>query len=438
MKESFDVIVIGSGIGGLSAAALAANAGYKTLVVERLPQVGGRSSSTWYRGFNISTGPTMMAIDGPIGEVFKEIKVDFPVRASPPELYYRIRGKNIVSLPKGGLRYVVCQCADSDQEADKVMDALRKAMSWYEPSYSISFRAWLKQFTLNPRIHGLFQGLIASMHTINSDELPAGEMIRYLKTMAPIRKFGYPPGGFISIMEALAKKVKDCGGQVRVRTRVKKIASEKGRIKGVFVIKDGKETEVGARVVISNAGPRLTVELAGRENFDKAYLKHLYESPGPSPLIWITLASERPLIENTGTLIPTEARRINLLHCPTLTCPEVAPRGKHFLDAGGAPLSSSAPFNILKEIELNLQDLKELLPHFDKAEILAMRTYHGAWPAYRAWPGHDMPQRTSIENLYNVGDGAKPSGWAGMPASAESARIVIEDVKKRIRPGEAS
>lgn len=438
MKESYDVIVIGSGIGGLSAAALAANAGYKTLVLERLPQVGGRSSSILYKGFNISTGPTMIAMDGPVGEIFKEIKVELPVRPSPPEMYYRIRGKDVQAPAKGGLRYLIQQASDSDAEADKVMNALKRAMSWEEPSHSIPFREWLKQFTPNPRIHGIFQGLIAAMHTINSDELPAGELVRYLKTMSSLRQFGYPPGGFLSIMERLAKKVKDCGGQVWVRSRARKILVEKGQVKGVKVTKDGKEIEIGAGVVISNAGPRATIELAGRENFDAGYIKQLMETPGPSPLIWITLASDRPLIEHTGSIIPTEARRVNLLHCPTLTCPEVAPRGKHMLDVGGAPLSSSLPFNILKEIELNFQDLRENLPHFDKAEILTVRTYHGAWPAYRAWPGYDMPQRTSIENLYNVGDGAKPSGWAGLPASAESARMAVADVKRRIKPGESS
>ena len=42
-QEKYDVVVIGSGIGGLGAGSLLADRGYKTLVIEKLARVGGRS-----------------------------------------------------------------------------------------------------------------------------------------------------------------------------------------------------------------------------------------------------------------------------------------------------------------------------------------------------------------------------------------------------------
>ncbi|MCH8272499.1 MAG: NAD(P)-binding protein [Candidatus Marinimicrobia bacterium] len=41
MKENYDVIVIGSGIGGLSAAGLTAKTGKCVLVVDQRPEPGG-------------------------------------------------------------------------------------------------------------------------------------------------------------------------------------------------------------------------------------------------------------------------------------------------------------------------------------------------------------------------------------------------------------
>ena len=46
-----DVLVIGSGMGGMCAAALLSRKGYRTLVVESLPRVGGRCSTIEYKGF---------------------------------------------------------------------------------------------------------------------------------------------------------------------------------------------------------------------------------------------------------------------------------------------------------------------------------------------------------------------------------------------------
>ena len=41
-RKTCDCLVIGSGIGGMCAGARLANSGYKTIVIEKLPMLGGR------------------------------------------------------------------------------------------------------------------------------------------------------------------------------------------------------------------------------------------------------------------------------------------------------------------------------------------------------------------------------------------------------------
>ena len=52
MADQYDVIVIGAGLGGLTAAALIARSGRKTLLVERNESVGARrrrtNSAIWW------------------------------------------------------------------------------------------------------------------------------------------------------------------------------------------------------------------------------------------------------------------------------------------------------------------------------------------------------------------------------------------------------
>ena len=81
-----------------------------------------------------------------------------------------------------------------------------------------------------------------------------------------------------------------------------------------------------------------------------------------------------------------------------------------------------------------VQDLREAIPGFDgKAEILYASYWQKDWPIYRALPGA-LTQKTSVENLYNVGDGVAPRAPLGLPGCVESARIVVEDIKQRIKP----
>ena len=76
-------------------------------------------------------------------------------------------------------------------------------------------------------------------------------------------------------------------------------------------------------------------------------------------------------------------------------------------------------------------DLRDLIPDFEKrARVLLAGCYQGDWPGMHAWPGRDLPNRTPIENLYNVGDGVKRPGMTALPGVVASAVHVVQDVLK--------
>ena len=78
MKPDYDVIMIGTGIGGSACAALLAAAGFKTLVLEKNECVGGMSSSYEKEGFIIDSAIHVFSsgIRGRFGKIMKQIGLD--------------------------------------------------------------------------------------------------------------------------------------------------------------------------------------------------------------------------------------------------------------------------------------------------------------------------------------------------------------------------
>jgi phytoene desaturase len=64
------VLIIGAGPGGLAAAMLLAKAGLSVTVLERLPHVGGRTSTTQAQGFSFDLGPTFFLYPRVLEEIF--------------------------------------------------------------------------------------------------------------------------------------------------------------------------------------------------------------------------------------------------------------------------------------------------------------------------------------------------------------------------------
>jgi len=451
MRKKYDVIVIGSGLGGISAAALLAHAGYKTLVVEKFERLGGRFSTIEYKGFKLPTGAIGIEMGGTVEQVFKEVGVPFEV-TPVPQLFYWIEGKVYEMPGRGGVRALLDILSKTEGQRAKIVGRIakevagEKIMSVFKKGFSeetelggsMSFREWLMQYTDDERVLDVFRSVIFAMFCVSDSEMPAKEFFHFVSKGlgGGYRIYGYAKGGNLSVVEALAQAIRAKGGEVWTGVEAKQIVIKDGVAKGVVVHSNHSDLEIEGQAVISDAGPKKTVELAGKNHFDSAYLKDV-EGLRSCPIVTFAAGADRPFIDVPGMVNVVGGRSLYQFAPVTNVCPGVAPPGKHMLITFGGPPSSLNPMNARMEVEKHLLDLNEVLPGFDSyAEILRSdsRNIDDEWPAYLSWPGRDLPQKTSIPNLYNVGDATKPSGKAGLPACAETGIRVANEVKKNIKP----
>src|ERR1700753_2762596 len=86
----WDALVIGAGAGGLFTAARLAHLGYRTLVVERLGEVGGRASTDDIHGGKVNNGAIVIETGGITEQTCREVGAAFDIREPRPPLLYRI------------------------------------------------------------------------------------------------------------------------------------------------------------------------------------------------------------------------------------------------------------------------------------------------------------------------------------------------------------
>jgi phytoene dehydrogenase-like protein len=427
-----------------------AHRGYKVILVETLDRLGGRFSTIEYEGFKLTTGALGIPTKGVVEDIYRQVGADFDVTDVSKSSIW-LDGKWYELPLKGQIGFLVSLVNTIGEDktklvgrfaqrvaVEKIKSAFRQGAEHGKPmDEMLSFRDWLKQYTDNERVMQVFSSLTSAISTVNDFEYPAAHWFAYIskRGQGGITNFGCATHGNISLAQSLARVVTNKGGDVWTNCPVKRILIKNGSVAGIVVEKNNKDTKLFCKVIISDVGPKRTVELAGSENFDVDYLAET-NSLKATPIVASMVASDKPIFEDKCALLIAGARRIVAGFPLSNICPELAPSGQHLIHLWGTPVSCSHKMDIDEEIRQNTEDIKEIFPEFEKhGRILRMETHDidDEFPAMRSWMGYDLKQVTPVTGLYNVGDGVKPFGWEGLAACAQGAKLVVDYVTKQFK-----
>jgi all-trans-retinol 13,14-reductase len=281
----FDAIVIGSGVGGLAAAAiLAKRADKRVLVLERHFRMGGLSQSFTRPGWEWDVGVHYVGEVGETGALRRPFDVLTEGRlawAPLPDVYDRVHiGERTYDIVAGRARFLETMKARFPTEAGaldryvELVEACRRASGAFfmDKALSSTMSRALGSTLREPFLEHASRTTAEVIESLTEDrELYAVLTAQFGNYGLPPRQSSFavhagivghfmdgayfPVGGASAISAALAPTIGAAGGMIFLGAEVDHVVVEDDRARGVC-LSDGRE--VRAPIVISDAGAAIT------------------------------------------------------------------------------------------------------------------------------------------------------------------------------------
>ncbi|WP_179021249.1 phytoene desaturase family protein [Winogradskyella forsetii] len=303
-QNTYDTIIVGAGVGGLSAAICLGKAGQKVLVLEQHDVPGGWCHSFYLNGYRFTPGVHYVGLlekGQSTSELYEGLGIANDIA------FYKMNPKGFEHCWIGNERF------DYPANFEDFKTALIERFP-HEKKGIIKYLTLVKnvgrQLQLIPKVRGLWQQITIPFRTKHMGKYAPFSLKRVINwhVKDPLLQsilnvqFGdhglppskasfvmhaaimdhyssggfYPMGGGGAIVKAMTNKIKEYDGKVQTSTSVKRVLIEGDKKKKAIGVELESGEQIFADRVVSNADPGITYfNLIGKENLSNKLLKKL-------------------------------------------------------------------------------------------------------------------------------------------------------------------
>lgn len=372
--QEFDVIVIGSGIGGLVTATQLAAKGAKVLVLESYIIPGGSSAYFEREGYRFDVGASMIFGFGDKGttnlltRALQAVNVTLETIPDPVQIHYHLPNDLTLRVHRDYekfLQELITRFPHEEKGIRKFYDECWNVFNCLNSMELLSLeepRYLMRVFFQEPgSCLGLVQYLPQNVGDIAKRYITDPELLKFIDIecycwsvvpadLTPMinagmvfsdRHYGginYPKGGVGQIALKLVEGLEKFGGQIQYKARVKQILLENGKAVGVELV-DG--TVYRGKRIVSNAtrwdtfGKLIPPELIPRA--EHKWRERYQKSPSFLSLHLGVEASVFPMETDCHHIIVKDWEKMEepegtiFVSIPTLLDPSLAPEGYHIV-----------------------------------------------------------------------------------------------------------
>ena len=408
MTIETDIVIIGSGLGGLCCGAMLAQYGYKVIVCESHNLAGGAAHGFEYQGFKFDSGPSLFSgmsyspSTNPLRQVLDVIGEDIEWKTYNnwgcwlPEGYFDVAvgadafydlliglrgeevgkqwrrlqevmkplGKASGAIPPGAFRYDLGAIFTLAPYALSMLPYVFSASK-----LSGSFGKVMDEVVTDEFIRNWLNLLCFMLSGLPADGTSAAEMaFMFAEWYRPGVVLDYPVGGSEAIVNALVRGMKKYGGQLWLSSHCEEIFTENNQARGIR-LRNGKVIKV-RKAVISNASVWDTLSLIAEGDLPTDYRQSAQNTPMNNSFMHLHLgidgtgiAEDLPchhMIVNDWSKGVTAEQNVMAVSIPSLLDPSLAPDGKHCIHVYTPATEPYSLWAGLKRNSSEYHNLKEM------------------------------------------------------------------------------